>query len=84
MGTNTGSGTGATDETFHAYIFGRDAYGITELSGQGMEMIRKEPGANDTSNPLNMFSTVGWKFVMAAKVLQASRAVQIYAGSAAE
>jgi len=84
VSTNTGSGTGATDETFHAYIFGRDAYGITELSGQGMEMIRKEPGSQDTSNPLNMFSTVGWKFVMAAKVLNSIRAVQIYAGSAAE
>jgi len=84
VGQNTGSGTGATDETFHAYIFGRDAYGISELSGQGMEMIRKEPGPSDTSNPLNMFSTVGWKFVMAAKVLQASRAIQIYHGSAAE
>lgn len=84
VSTNTGSGTGATDETFHAYIFGRDAYGITELSGQGMEMIRKEPGSQDTSNPLNMFSTVGWKFVMAAKVLNPIRAVQIYAGSAAE
>jgi N4-gp56 family major capsid protein len=81
---NSGSGTGATDETFHAYIFGKDAYGISELSGQGMEMIRKEPGPQDTSNPLNMFSTIGWKFVMAAKVLQASRAVQIYHGSAAE
>lgn len=81
---NSGSGTGATDETFHAYIFGQNAFAISELSGQGMEMIRKEPGANDTSNPLNMFSTVGWKFVMAAKVLQASRAVQIYHGSAAE
>lgn len=81
---NAGSGTGATDETFHAYIFGRQAYGISELSGQGMEMIRKEPGPNDTSNPLNMFSTAGWKFVMAAKVLQSSRAVQIYHGSAAE
>jgi len=84
VSTNAGSGTGATDETFHAYVFGRDAYGITELSGQGMEMIRKEPGPQDTSNPLNMFSTVGWKFVMAAKVLQSVRAVQIYAGSAAE
>lgn len=84
VGTNTGSGTGATDETFHAYIFGRDAYAISELSGQGMEMIRKEPGPQDTSNPLNMFSTVGWKFVLAAKVLQAVRGVQIYAGSAAE
>ena len=84
VSTNAGSGTGATDETFHAYVFGRDAYGISELSGQGMEMIRKEPGAQDTSNPLNMFSTIGWKFVMAAKVLQTVRAVQIYHGSAAE
>lgn len=81
---NVGTGTGATDETFHAYIFGRKAFGITELSGQGMEMIRKEPGSNDTSNPLNMFSTIGWKFVMAAKVLESSRAVQIYHGSGAE
>ncbi len=81
---NVGTGTGATDETFHAYIFGRKAFGITELSGQGMEMIRKEPGANDTSNPLNLFSTMGWKFVMAAKVLQASRGIQIYHGSGAE
>lgn len=84
VSTNAGSGTGATDETFHAYIFGRDAYAISELSGQGMEMIRKEPGPQDTSNPLNMFVTVGWKFVLAVKVLQASRAVQIYHGSAAE
>lgn len=84
VSTNAGSGTGATDETFHAYIFGRDAYAVTELSGQGMEMIRKEPGSGDTSNPLNMFSTVGWKFLLAAKVLQANRGVQIYAGSAAE
>lgn len=82
--TNSGTGTGATDETFHAYIFGRDAFAISELSGQGMEMIRKEPGPQDTSNPLNMFSTVGWKFVLAAKVLQQARAVQIYHGSAAE
>jgi N4-gp56 family major capsid protein len=84
VSTNAGSGTGATDETFHAYVFGRDAYAVSELSGQGMEMIRKEPGPQDTSNPLNMFSTVGWKFVLAAKVLQSVRAVQIYAGSAAE
>ena len=84
VSTNAGSGTGATDETFHAYIFGRDAYAISELSGQGMEMIRKESGPQDTSNPLNMFSTIGWKFVLAAKVLQTVRAVQIYAGSGAE
>lgn len=84
VGQNVGGGTGATDETFHAYICGRKAFGITELAGQGMETIRKEPGANDTSNPLNMFSTLGWKFVMAAAVLQSSRAIQLYLGSGAE
>lgn len=80
---NVGSGNGSGTTTTHAYIFGRKAFGISELSGQGMEMIRKEPGASDTSNPLNMFSTVGWKFVMATTVLQASRGIQIYCGTGA-
>lgn len=84
-GNNLGTGTGLGGiTTYHAYIFGRDAFAISELSGQGMEMIRKEPGPQDTSNPLNMFSTVGWKFVMAAKVLQQQRAVEIYHGSGAD
>lgn len=81
VGTGTGSGGAGT--SFHTYIFGQKAFGITELSGEGMRMIRKEPGPNDTSNPLDMFSTVGWKFVMAAKVLQTSRFVQIYSGTGA-
>lgn len=84
MSHNTGTGTGATDDTYHAYLFGRKAFGITTLEGHGMEMIRKEPGAQDTSNPLNMFSTVGWKFVVAAKVLEAARAIQLYHGTAAD
>lgn len=82
MGQNVGTGTGATDTTYHTYIFGRNAFGITELAGHGVEMIRKEPGANDTSNPLNRFSTVGWTFVQASKVLDAARGIQIYSGSA--
>lgn len=84
VGQNVGQGTGATDETFHAYILGRKAFMISELSGEGMEMIMKESGPNDTSNPLNRFSTIGWSFIMAAKVLEAARGVQIYHGSAAE
>ena len=82
VGNNLGQGTGLSDATYHAYVFGRKCFGISELAGHGLEMIRKEPGANDTSNPLNMFSTLGWKFIVAAKVLEASRGVQIYTGSA--
>lgn len=84
QGTQLGTGTGATDETFHAYLFGKDAFGISELSGEGMGVIMKEPGSQDTSNPLDRFSTIGWHFTMAAKVLQAARVIKIMHGSAAE
>lgn len=76
------TGTGATDETFRAFIMGRDAFAVSELSGHGIKTIRQAPGSN--SDPLEMFTTLGWKFMMAAKVLQSSRAVEIYHGSAAE
>jgi len=79
---NLPTGTGATDETFRAFLFGRQAFGVTELSGNGIKTFRFNAGS--TENPLEMYSTIGWKFMMAAKVLQASRAVEIYSGSGAE
>jgi len=79
--TNTTTGTGATDETYRAFVFGRQALGITELSGNGIKTFRFNSGS--TENPLEMYSTIGWKFMMAAKVLQAARAIEIYTGSAA-
>jgi N4-gp56 family major capsid protein len=80
--TNLPTGTGATDETFRAFVFGRQAYGVTELSGQGIRTIRQPAGSNN--DPLEMFTTLGWKFMMAAKVLHSIRGVEIYTGSAAQ
>jgi N4-gp56 family major capsid protein len=79
---NIATGTGATDETFRAFVFGKNAFGVTELSGHGVKTIRQPAGSN--ADPLEMFTTLGWKFIMAAKTLQASRAVEIYTGSAAQ
>lgn len=79
---NLPTGTGASDETFRSFLFGRQAFGVTELSANGIKTFRYNDGS--TENPLNMYSTIGWKFMMAAKVLQASRAIEIYSGSAAE
>lgn len=42
------------------YVLGEECFGVVELD-KGVEMIRKSPGKEDTSNPLNMFSTVGYK-----------------------
>jgi len=80
--TNLPTGTGATDETFRAFVFGRQAYGVTELSGNGIRTIRQPAGSNN--DPLEMFTTIGWKFMMAAKVLHSVRGVEIYTGSAAQ
>lgn len=81
VSTSLPTGTGATDETYRAFIFGRQAYGVTELSGQGVRTIRQPAGSN--ADPLEMFTTLGWKFMLAAKTLEASRGVEIYTGSAA-
>lgn len=81
VSTNTATGTGLTDETYRAFMFGKQALGITELSGNGIKTFRFNSGS--TENPLEMYSTIGWKFMMAAKVLQAARAIELYTGSAA-
>ena len=81
VSTNIATGTGASDETYRAFVVGRQCFGVTELSGNGIKTFRFNNGS--TENPLEMYSTLGWKFMMAAKVLQASRGVEIYTGSAA-
>lgn len=51
-------------------IFGKGAIGVTEIAGQGSpKVIVKTTNQYDTSNPLNQWSTIGWKITMAAKVL---------------
>lgn len=74
----TGTATD-TNTTFRAFVFGRSAYGVTELSGQGIRTIRQPAGSN--FDPLEMFTTLGWKFMMVAKVLYSIRAIEIYSES---
>lgn len=79
---NLPTGTGATDDTHRSFVFGRQAFGITELAQHGIKTFRYKDG--NTSNPLNMFSTLGWKFMMAAVAFDALRAVELYTGSGAD
>jgi len=79
---NLPTGTGATDDTYRSFLFGRQAFGVTDLASHGIKTYRFNEGS--TENPLSMYSTIGWKFMMASKVLQAERAVEIYSGSGAD
>lgn len=82
VATSFPTGTGATDDTHRAFIVGRQAFGVTELAGHGVKTFRFKDG--NTENPLMMYSTIGWKMIMTAVVLQAVRGIELYTGTAAD
>jgi len=72
----------ATGAVYANLILGREAFGVTRLSGAGNVLkpgiIIKNPGSGDTSNPLNRFSTVGWTLPFVPKALNPLFAVQLW------
>lgn len=75
------AGAGNVD-VYTTYIFGKDAYGVVDLAGQmGPRIYVKQPGANSTDNPLDMFSTIGWKAYFVAKVLNSNWLIELKSAS---
>lgn len=54
---------------FGTLFLGKEAYGITEITGGGLQTIIKQLGSAGTSDPLNQRSTVGWKAMKTAEIL---------------
>ena len=48
-------------DVYATMVFGENAYGTTEITGGGLELIVKQLGSAGTSDPLNQRATVGWK-----------------------
>ena len=68
--TNNEVSQSSTVTVYQSYIFGDGAYAMLNLEGQPAQHIfYKIPGANDTSNPLNLYSTVGWMCYFVCLVL---------------
>lgn len=79
-----GFSTSTTDvaNVYTTYIFGRAAYAIVNLgSNSEPKVYVKNPGANSTDNPLNMYSTVGWKMPFACKTLNANWIIKVMTGA---
>lgn len=58
------------DLAVYAPLFlGAGAYGVTEITGGGLETIIKQLGSGGTSDPLDQRSTVGWKATKVAEIL---------------
>lgn len=56
-------------------FFGKDSYGEIDPDGGGMEMIIKDKA--EAGGPLNQFSTLGYKFSTAFKILYEDRMVRV-------
>lgn len=67
---------------YRNFMFGQEAYGIVKLAGHDIKVIRKQLGSAGTADPLDQRATVGYKFSHVTKVLDAVRAIEMYAASA--
>lgn len=47
-------------------ILGANAYGVTEVTGGGLQTIVKQLGSAGTADPLNQRATAGWKLMKTA------------------
>lgn len=84
METNNEVFEASTVNVYHTYIFGKNAYGMINLASQPDKFIYvKNPSDQDTSNPLNMYSTIGWKAHFVGKVLNANWIIAIKTGVSA-
>ncbi len=71
----------STATVYSNFIHGQEAFATVDLSGENTELIIKQSDKSDTSNPLNMFMTVGWKSTFATKTLNANWIVNVKCGS---
>lgn len=75
-------GTSLGNTVYSCYVFGKNAYGTVSLENQpGNRIYVKTPGPQDTSNPLDIYSTVGWKAFFAVKVLNTAWIVRIFSAA---
>ena len=67
---------------FGTLIFGEGAYGVTEITGGGLQTIVKQKGSAGTSDPLDQRSSVGWKAIKTAELLIPNYIVRVESKSA--
>ena len=68
---------------FSTIFLGEGAYGVTEITGGGLETIVKQKGSAGTADPLDQRSSVGWKAIKTAEILIPNYIVRVESKSAA-
>ncbi len=68
---------------FGSLFLGEGAYGVTEITGGGLQTIVKQKGSAGTADPLDQRSSVGWKAIKTAERLIENYMVRVESKSAA-
>ena len=68
---------------FSTLFLGEGAYGVTEITGGGLQTIVKQKGSAGTADPLDQRSSVGWKAIKTAEILIPNYLVRVESKSAA-
>ena len=72
-----GEGGAENVSVFGTIVLGEGAYGVTEVSGGGLQTIVKQKGSAGTADPLDQRSSVGWKALETAEILNQNYMVRI-------
>ena len=56
-------------DVYATIVLGENAYGVTEITGGGLQHIVKQLGSAGTADPLDQRATAGWKATKVAKRL---------------
>lgn len=75
-----GEGSGGID-VYSTLVLGANAYGVTEITGGGLQHIVKQLGSAGTSDPLNQRASAGWKGIKAVERLVEQFMVRIETAS---
>jgi len=68
-------------DIYEVVMFGNEFYGVSELSAMSAKTIIHPRGTGGHTDPLDQYSTVGWKAALAAKILNNDFGGIIYCAS---
>ena len=64
-------------DVYSTLVIADGAYGVTEITGLGLQHIMKQLGSGGNSDPLNQRATIGWKATQSAVILMDPYMVRI-------
>lgn len=79
--SSTTTGTSGSANVYSTHLLSQGAFGVVEFDGSYQIYVKKS-GEQDTSNPLNQYSTIGYKMTYAVKMLDEARQITVKVGSA--